>query len=73
MPAFKADLPREVAVGMVLGEARRAEDRHARPEEMKLAKAADELGEDAQRPKKLNLAPLRASEEPCLFRVGSCF
>jgi hypothetical protein len=48
---------------VILLEARRAEDRHARSDEVKGAEAANELDHDAQRSNELYAAGLRALEE----------
>ncbi len=64
-----AHLARERVVGMVLGEARRAEDRDAGADEVQRAEAAEELDEDAQRAPELRAAPPRSGEQPPLLLV----
>src|SRR6185295_6502982 len=54
---------RELVVPVALGEARRAEDRHARPGEVEGAEAAHELEEHARGVEQLEAALLRALQE----------
>src|SRR5581483_4023696 len=64
-----AQLPAEPVVGVVLGEAGRAEDGHARAAgEVERAEAAQELEEDLDRAAELEAPRLGAVEEPDLLR-----
>ena len=65
-----ADLAGQPVVAVVLAEARRAEDGDAGADEMKLAKAVEELPRDAQNADQFRTAAAGAGEQPPLVGVA---